>query len=287
MDLKNLEAFINKPPLYEKGNSVMWTDKHISKKLLEIHLDLGIDLASRSQQNINITIEFILKHLNNSKIKILDLGCGPGLYAEQLAAAGHSVTGVDFSESSIEYASKQAKIKKLDIDYICEDYLAIEFKEKFDLVLLVYTDLGVLIPSEREKLLSNIHKALKPGGIFFFDVINDKNIEQKFPENKTWTYEAKGFWKDAPYLELTNGIHYRKEKVFLQQHIIIDQEGTIKTYRFWTHYFGNDDMIKILKKNGFTNMEGFDDVLPGTNIWSGDNINFYVAKKHGTPPVSE
>ena len=279
MDLNKLEIVIKKPPLYEKGNSIMWTDKYISKQLLEIHLNPEIDLASRTKQSIDNTIEFILKFCNNSKLKILDLGCGPGLYAERLAESGHNVTGVDFSETSIEYASNQAKVKKLNIDYIFNDYLTIDYKDKFDLVLLVYTDFGVLIPSEREKLLANIHKALKSNGIFIFDVINNKNLEHKFQESKTWTFETNGFWKDTPYLELTNGFHYINEKVFLQQHLIIDQTEKIKTYRFWTHYFENNDIIKILTNNGFTNIGSFENILTNTNVWSGDNITFYKTIK--------
>jgi len=275
MDLKKLEMAAKRPPLYEKGNSIMWTDKHISKQLLEIHLNPEIDLASRTKQSIDNTIEFILKQCNNSKLKILDLGCGPGLYAEKLTEAGHDVTGVDFSETSIEYASNHAKAEKLNIEYICKDYLAIDYRDKFDLVLLIYTDLGVLIPEEREKLLLNIHKALNPNGMFIFDVINCINTEHKFQENKIWTIENNGFWKDKPYLELTSSFHYKNEKVFMQQHIIIDQKEKIKTYRFWTHYFKNVDVIKLLTDSGFTSIVSFENVLPNTNIWNGENITFY------------
>jgi len=279
MDLKELETYSKKPPLYEKGNSVMWTDEYISKQLLGIHLNPELDLASRGKQSIDRTVEFILKSCRASGLNILDLGCGPGLYAEKLAEAGHHVTGVDFSENSIRYASDHARTKNLDIDYICRDYLTLEYRNKFDVVLLVYTDFGVLIPSERDKLLTIIHNALKSGGRFLFDVINEKNLEQKFREHRTWEVESGGFWRDTPYLALINGFHYADEKVFLQQHIIIDQSEKISTYRFWTHYFERADIFKILGNNGFTNMEGFDDVLPHTDIWNGDNITFYLTEK--------
>jgi 2-polyprenyl-3-methyl-5-hydroxy-6-metoxy-1,4-benzoquinol methylase len=279
MDLKQLETYSKKPSLYEKGNSVMWTDEYISKQLLGIHLNPELDLASRGQQSIDSTLEFILKLCSRSGLNILDLGCGPGLYAERLAEAGHHVTGVDFSESSIKYASDHARIKNLDIHYVCRDYLTLDYKDKFDVVLLVYTDFGVLIPSERDKLLAIIHKALKSGGLFIFDVINDNNLEQKFSEQKSWDVEPGGFWRDSTYLALINGFHYADEKVFLQQHIIVDQSEQIRTYRFWTHYFERADIFKILGNNGFTNIEGFDNVLPHTDIWNGDNITFYKTEK--------
>lgn len=115
--------------------------------------------------------------------------------------------------------------------------------------------------------------------MFIFDVINAKNLEQKFQEHNTWTIEPGGFWKDSPYLVLMNGFHFTDEKVFLQQHIIIDETEKIKTYRFWTHYFENADIIKTLTDNGFTDIESFDNILPETDIWNGDNITFYKTVK--------
>lgn len=279
MDLKKLELVQKRPPLYEMGDSIMWTDEYISKQLLEIHLNPEIDLASRTENSIEKTIEFIVSLGQGSNLSILDLGCGPGLYAERLAEAGHHVTGVDFSETSIAYASNQARTKNLDIDYICKDYLTIDYQAMFDLVLLIYTDFGVLNPDGREMLLHNIHRALKPNGVFIFDVINKKNLDHKFQESKSWTYENSGFWKNSPYLELINGFHYSEEDVFLQQHTIIDQAAKIRTYRFWTHYFDPVDINEVLSKNGFTGIVNIENVLPGSGPWSGENITFYKAKK--------
>jgi len=160
MDLRKLKIAIQKPKLYEKADSVMWTDKYISKQLLKAHLDPEIDAASRIKQSIDNTVNFISKHCNKSYLNILDLGCGPGIYTEKFAELGHQVTGVDFSENSIAYAKKQAKEKKLNIKYICKNYLELDYENRFDLILIIYTDFGVLIPKERDRLLLNIFKAL-------------------------------------------------------------------------------------------------------------------------------
>jgi 2-polyprenyl-3-methyl-5-hydroxy-6-metoxy-1,4-benzoquinol methylase len=108
MDLDKLHMAAQRPPLYEKGDSIMWTDEHISKKLLELHLDPDVDSASRSQQSIDRTLEFILSYCSKDPIRILDLGCGPGIYLERLSGMGHHCTGMDFSKNSISYARKRA-----------------------------------------------------------------------------------------------------------------------------------------------------------------------------------
>lgn len=279
MDIDKLHMAAMRPALYDKGDSVMWTDEHISRKLLELHLDPDVDSASRSRESINHTLEFILSSCGDSPRSILDLGCGPGLYLEELAKLGHVCTGIDFSKNSISYARNQAKEKGLAIQYINQDYLELDFEECFDLILLIYTDMGVLLPRERESLLYRIRRALKPGGIFIFDLINDRNLEQKFEEFQTWTYEFNGFWKPGPYLELASGYHYPEHRVFLRQHTILDDSEQIRNYRFWTHYFHADEVRKILSSSGFLKTGHFENILPENDIWDGENVTFYKTLK--------
>ena len=78
----------------------MWTDPYISEQLLQIHLNPELDLASRKYSTIQSTAEWVLSKVSKKKMKILDLGCGPGLYSEIFANKGHLVTGVDFSKNS-------------------------------------------------------------------------------------------------------------------------------------------------------------------------------------------
>jgi len=279
MDLDKLNIAAQKPPLYEKGDSIIWTDDHISTKLLELHLNPDIDSASRMPDSIDKTIEYIRTFCKDSPLNILDLGCGPGLYLEKLAALGHICTGLDFSKNSISYALSQAKEKGLEISYICQNYLELDFEDQFDLIILIYTDIGVLLPEEREKLLDRIYRALKPGGVFIFDVLNDKNIDLKFQEHQTWSYEFSGFWDSEPYLELANGFHYPENRVFLKQHTLIDESDRIRNYRFWTHYFSSDEIGELLASRGFINTEHKENILPSKDIWDGENATFYKTEK--------
>ena len=279
MNFSLIKELTDRPKLYDKGTSVMWTDPYISKQLLELHLNPENDAASRSKEKIENISNWILRQSDKPKMKILDLGCGPGLYAELLAKKGHIVTGVDFSENSIRYATTQAKEKQLDIDYIHQNYLNLDFDSQFDLVILIYLGFCVLLPQEREKVLANIYRSLKKGGKFIFDVVNEKNITKK-TLSKVWEVQKNGFWKPAPYIALTNGYHYPEAKVLAEHHIVIGENDNVDTYIFWNHYYEKDHMVSILESKGFTNIKNHENVLPDSNdFWNGENITFYVAEK--------
>ena len=279
MNIERIKKISNKPQLYEKGSSVMWTDPYISKQLLELHINPENDVASRSQVKIERITNWILERTDTPQMKILDLGCGPGLYAERLAQKGHSIIGVDYSANSIQYATRQAKEKKLNIEYLKKNYLDLDFDSQFDLVILIYLDFCALIPKERDKVLENIYRALKKDGLFICDVVNERNIDKK-TISQSWEVQESGFWKSTPYIALTNGYHYPEEKVLANHHIVIGEPDTVETYIFWSHYYEKGDLVKILESNGFTDIKDYENVLPESgDCWNGENVTFYVSRK--------
>jgi len=261
MNITDIVLKTEKPKIYEKGTAFMWTDKHISKQLLNIHLNPDIDLGSRKKSIIEKTANWILNtQKEKGKLAILDLGCGPGLYTEI-------------------FAEKSAENKKLDITYLNSSYLEVDLKsDKYDLVVLIYTDLGVLTPTERESLLEMIFRILKKGGTFIFDVLKDREIEKK-TSPKTWEVSNIGFWKESPYLALSESFLYQKEKVILFQHNIVDTEENIETYRFWTHFFSQTDVKKMLDAHNFIDINFKEDILPEGDMWNGDNVIFTMTSK--------
>lgn len=277
MNLELVHKLSAKPSLYQKGSS-MWTDPYISKQLLELHLNSDHDIASRNKDKIEQITNWILEKSDKQNMEILDLGCGPGLYSEMFAKKGHIVTGIDFSENSIEYAIKQALEKKLNIRYIQMNYLNLDFEKQFDIVILIYLDFCVLLPDERDRLLEKIYRSLKPGGLFIFDVVNGKNLNKKIL-SQSWEIQKSGFWRNTSYIALSNGHHYPEAKVLLNQHIIIE-ESKVDSYFFWNHYYEKSDLIPILKGKGFSKIKNYENVLPASNdVWNGENVTFYISTK--------
>ncbi len=279
MDIELIKKLSDKPELYEKGSSVMWTDPYLSKQLLALHTNPDHDVASRSKSKIENISNWIVERANKPNMRILDLGCGPGLYAELLAKKGHSVIGVDISENSIQYAIQHAKLNQLNIEYLNKDYLDLDFENQFDLVILIYLDFCVLVPDERDKVLENIYKALKKDGLFICDVVNERNLDKKIM-SPSWEVQKSGFWKNTPYIVLTNGYHYPEAKVLVEHHTVVGDNDTVDSYIFWSHYYEKNDLTRILESKGFTHIRNYENVLPESDdYWNGENVTFYVSQK--------
>lgn len=240
-----------KPDLFEPGEPLFWDDPHISESMLKAHLNPDFDGASRTCPTIEKTVE----HLINFSIlkpgnRVLDLGCGPGLYSSRLCQRGLHVTGVDISRRSIEYAQKKAAQLRLDIEYICRDFFDINDEERFDCVLQIYGELSTFSDEARNHLLGIIHKALKKDGLFVFDV-STRVLRMREGLRNRWYFAEEGFWRPASHLVLEQGFDYPENDTWLNQYIVIDEDSKIKTYRIWFHDYSLQTITQVLNDNGF------------------------------------
>lgn len=149
----------------------MWNDPHISAHMLVNHLDPDSSLTSRSHSFINHSAEWIISLLRLcSGDHVLDLGCGPGLYACRLARKGISMTGIDVSARSLDHARAVAVREGLPATFAQGSYLDFDLDQDFDAAILIYEDYCALSPGQRANLLGRITAPLKNGGHFLFDV---------------------------------------------------------------------------------------------------------------------
>ncbi|GIO39996.1 hypothetical protein J41TS12_48570 [Paenibacillus antibioticophila] len=127
--------YLIKPRLYTPSTGAFWDDEHISKGMLEAHLNPDWNAATRKHDFVNKSVQWIASIARPAQYqKLLDLGCGPGIYAERFRKAGYQVTGIDFSKRSIDYAKEQTLQNKSNIEYRYQNYLTIDYKEQFDVI---------------------------------------------------------------------------------------------------------------------------------------------------------
>jgi 2-polyprenyl-6-hydroxyphenyl methylase/3-demethylubiquinone-9 3-methyltransferase len=102
--------------------------------------------------------------------RVLDVGCGGGLLAEEIASMGFAVTGIDQSEKSIDAARMHSRQSGLAIDYRSASAERLPFEDgSFSIVTCC--DVLEHIRSW-ELVLFEIARVLRPGGIVFYDTIN-------------------------------------------------------------------------------------------------------------------
>ena len=277
-----LAALMHKPELYEKGTSEyseIWTDEHISKGMLDAHLNPDWDAATRNHAFVRDSVKWIGAVVPADKYPaLLDLGCGPGIYAELLHAAGYKVSGMDFSKRSIEYARSSANDKGLPIEYHLHDYLKINFVGQFDLVTLIYYEYGVFTIEDRAKLLANIHAALKPGGLLIFDVNSPQYLAGR-EESASWIFENnESFFSPYPHLRLDSVFLYEEKRTKCDRHIIITEQG-VKSYNIWEHTFTKDELTQDLIAAGYSVKNIYGDIAGADYTGEGKEMCIIAQKE--------
>ncbi|TWI61246.1 methyltransferase family protein [Desulfobotulus alkaliphilus] len=258
--------------------SDLWTDEHTSAQMLSCHLNEAIDLSSRNAPFINRSVEWIVSRFNIGKdTKIADFGCGPGLYATELARRQAQVTGLDFSRRSIAYAREIAIREQLNINYVIQNYLDFETEDRFDLVLMIMCDFCALSPAQRSGLLSTFHKVLKPGGSILLDVYSLAAFDQREEAAKYEVNLLNGFWAPNKYHGFLNIFKYNKEKVVLDKYTIVES-GRTRTVYNWLQYFDPEELEGEFVEGGFS-IEAFYSDVAGTPYDRNSNEFAVIAKR--------
>lgn len=259
MNDKILDFFRAKAPVYQSGATDFWNNEHISKGMLAAHLDPENDGASRKLSTVKTSVEWICEQLKDPKQKrLLDLGCGPGIYSEFLYDKGFSVTGIDFSKRSIAYARAHAQETKREIEYCYQNYLDIDYDNEFDAAILIYCDFGVLSPRDRAVLLTKINKALKPGGVLILDVYN-KPFLDSYDEMQNVEYYESGFWSPKPHVVIQKNCYYNETDNILDRYMVITNDSC-DCYNTWNQIYTKETFMEEIQKQSFETVGIFDDV---------------------------
>jgi cyclopropane fatty-acyl-phospholipid synthase-like methyltransferase len=215
----------------------LWTNEHTAKQMLQCHLNADIDVSSRNHIFIKESVNWITNKFKvDTGTKIADLGCAVGLYANALAEKGAKVTGIDFSENSLNYARQAAADKGLNVHYVHADYLEFDTDDKFDLIIMIMCDFCALSPGQRVKMLSKFKTMLKSGGAVLLDVYSLNAFNQKVESATYEKNQLNGFWSPDNYYGFVNNFKYEAEKVTLDKYTIIEAESTRTVYNWLQHF---------------------------------------------------
>lgn len=248
---RQLEEIAARPKPFERYTaSDLWTDPHISKRMLSYHLNEELDVASRRTAFIDRSVEWIASRFDvGAGTRVADFGCGPGLYATRLARRNARVTGIDFSTRSIDHAAEAASEEGLSIEYVNQDYLAFETEERFHLVMMIMCDFCALGPDQRRALLRTFCGILEPAGSVLFDVYSLTAFARREEAARYEENLLDGFWSPERYFGFLNTFKYEHEKVVVDKYTIIERTRTRTIYN-WLQHFSPEALTRELAQCG-------------------------------------
>lgn len=232
-----------------------WDDPAFSARMLREHLDESHGAASRQAAERAQQVEWLWDNLGLQQgSRLLDITCGPGLYAVEFARRGCHVTGIDFGPAAIAYAQELAAAQGMAdrCTFIEQDVRQMTLDGAgFDAALLLYGQLAVMPRTDAQDVLTRAAQALRPGGRLCVELLNPEKVDKK--ESNWWFTDDAGLWGDAPFLHLGERFWLEEEQVSVERfHILHLETGEIDVVELCDQVYRPDEVARMLRAAGFT-----------------------------------
>lgn len=199
---------------------------------------------------------------------VLDLACGHGRIANRLAATGARVTGLDATPLFLDVARADAERRGVSVEYVQGDMRAIPWTDRFDAVVSWFTSYGYFDDAQNRAVLTQVHRALRPGGHFLVELIHkDGLLPHWVPATVTETDD--GVLIDQREFDpLTGRANARRTIV---------RNGRMRHSSFFARLFSFTELRDWLLDAGFAAVEGY--AGDGTPLTAGARRMVLVAQK--------
>jgi len=255
-----LEQLIGRrvPPLpWAEGDNIPWNEPAFSNRMLDEHLSQAHDLASRREPLIEAHVEFIQQQLGDGHVaRILDLGCGPGLYAHRLARLGFKCHGIDFSPASIVHARDVAARGALDCSFEQADLREADFGARRDGVLLIFGQLNVFERERAREILQRAHAALSPGGKLLLEPQELDAVRGEAETTTDWSVVQRGLFASTPHLLLHERFWDEPSRTATDRWYVVDTDSaTVQQHAMSTCGYARDELSTLLRTIGFKKVD--------------------------------
>ncbi len=181
---------------------------------------------------------------------ILDIPCGTGRHALELARRGFDVTGVDRTASYLDEARRRARDEGLQVQWVQEDMRSFSRPEAFDIVLNMYTSFGYFEDIADDRVAARgFFDALRPGGRLVMELHGKENL-------------AAGFLA-RDWVELDDGRVLLEERTIeddwraVRNRWIVYHDGGRYELEFSLRLYGASELVDLLRGVGFSEITVF------------------------------
>ena len=269
------------PALWQGDGNLPWDDPDFSERMLREHLDERHGAATRQAAERAAQLDWFQEQLGlRPGSRVLDLTCGPGLYAVALAERGMHVTGVDFSPASIAYARELAVAAGVGdrcrfIEADVRDYEP--ERESYDAALFLYGQLAVFPREEAAALLGKVASALRPGGWLVVELLDPARVDKN--DSSWWFTDDTGLWGERPFLHLGERRWNAAERASVERYYILHLEsGVMDEIILCDQTYEAEEMAGMMRAAGFSEVKSFA-AWAGLPLYDAEEWAAYIAQR--------
>ncbi|MEO6951104.1 MAG: class I SAM-dependent methyltransferase [Polyangia bacterium] len=178
---------------------------------------------------------------------LLDVGCGYGRHAMELAGRGNLVTGIDLSLPLLIRAADAARRIGVAVNFVHGDMREMTFDAEFDGAYSLFTSFGYFDDDTNRKVAANLQRALKPGGRVLIELVNRDYITRDLPTRVWWQGEGCVVLEEVDFNYFSSRLQVQRSIIF-EDGRQLEQEISIRAYSL--HEIG-----KVLHHAGFRVIE--------------------------------
>jgi SAM-dependent methyltransferase len=193
-------------------------------------------------------VEFIERSLGVARgARVLDLGCGDGRHAVELAVRGFEVVGLDLSLPMLARAGDHAQARAVKLNFIQGDMRDLRFEAAFDAVFCVGTTFGYFDDETNAQVLANAARALKPGGRFLLQVCNRDHVLWNQPRSTWFQGDDRQYLEDTDFNFITSRVTVKRSWA--------TSAGDQETIEYSIRLYSLHEMGKLFHTAGFRVIE--------------------------------
>jgi SAM-dependent methyltransferase len=222
----DINGLLASQPAVAWEGALPWGDAAFSRRMLAEHLSQDHDWASRRFERIDAHVAWLHELVGGSG-RVLDLGCGPGLYTARLAALGHDCVGIDVGPASIRHAASEAGRLGLRCEYRLADLTRGFGCSGFDLVMFLYGEIDTIPPTRAASVLAEMVEVVLPGGVAVLEVHTPDAVRAIGDSGRTWRTAPSGLFSDRPHLLLDEASWDEGTRTAVRRIWVMEEAGTL------------------------------------------------------------